>query len=137
MANLNIYVSAENNQTVSKFGVTKNDHVYFNNKDASNDLTIKVPPPSPICIGGRPTEMLQVLAGNSVKVKVCGAGEFKYEATIAGSGTEDPIVIIEPSMAFGAVLFSLGPAAVVGMLGLVVGGLIGKRMARNRPKTAA
>ena len=127
MAKLEIYVTAEGDNTVSQFYVSKSEHVWFNNQgDKPLEIVVKESSePGPVLCKGNnnqgPTTRFTVAAkgapggADQVKMRICDSYNgktFKYSAEIEGKVKEDPIIII------GRDSFRPGPAFNLADLGL-------------------
>ena len=121
---IRINVDATNNQTVSGFAVTDNGHITFHN-DAGATANVKFNGASPLCLGNNPQMSVDIDAGGQQPFKVCdGAGglQYKYTATVAGAGPEDPILIIERSSSGGG--SSTNPIFIIEMVPWIIGSFI-------------
>ena len=144
MAQLLIYVTARDGKTVSQYGVSDGQKVWFQN-DGTAELTIGFKPgQSPnlaFCKNknddhtkGEAT--LKVDAGKKKGVFVCSdfdGTSFGYTAQIAGTVLEDPIIIIQKDDWSGFI--AANPLAIgIGVATGIVVTLVAQRLfARKRP----
>jgi hypothetical protein len=122
-------------QTVSKFVVLENAQVTFINA-ATAQARVEFEGNGPLCMGSQKQNPVVIDPGQEQKLKVCVAdGQFKYQATVDGALTEDPILIVErlslqPGTEKKPIFIVEGiPMLVIGgLLGILVGYLISKRL---------
>ena len=146
MARLKIRVNEKNGKTVSKFAANKVGKVLFQN-DGTKALTVTIEGAtdtnSPLCdVDDNPVPSFAVPKNRTEVLWVCGDwSEFKYTAQIKDTQAEDPIVIIErqSSLVPGTepiVIFEKsgpigGSEALVGLVGLGIGAVVGIVLARS------
>lgn len=129
------------NQTVSQYTMAINDKIKFQNAHATGELEVKVKGSgqTPFCKGNE--EEVPVItvppASTSQAYHICNdfpSQQFAYEAMIAGSLKEDPIVIIEKANYFNFDLASalLGAASAVVVV-FVLKGVMKTRTTRPQP----
>jgi len=106
MADLQIIVEVQDNQTISNFSIPPSGKLVFKNGAAKGmgDLEIKPKSPTielPFCkSNGKDPESLPMIApGDDATVYICSnfTDRFFYTAQIGQAAIEDPIVIIEKS----------------------------------------
>ena len=143
MAQLEIYITAEGNNTVSQYYVSKTKHVTFYNQ-ADKVATIVVKDPVGLDVlcanpNSNPQVTFPVPAkdaqGNPghVKMFICKnyAGKtFKYSAQIDGLNIEDPIIIIGKDSLIPGPTFNLIDMS-LGLLGGIVLTLVALRLFRK------
>lgn len=146
MAQLEIYITAEGDNTVSQYYTPKTKHVTFYN-EAANVATIKVKAPVGVDVlckkgnGTDPTAEFTVPAQDTsgpgkVKMFVCKSYQgktFKYSAQIEGKNIEDPIIIIGKDSGLPGLTLNVADIG-LGLLGGVVLTLVAQRLfMRRRP----
>ena len=105
MANVNIAVTVQDNQTMSQYAMTKSGKVSFFNAGDGPLLVVTPKSGTPFCRhdGMTVVPRIEVPKGESRKVSICdlyGQGQFLYTAQIGTALPEDPIVILERSLKF-------------------------------------
>jgi hypothetical protein len=103
MAKLHIHVDDHCGRTVSKFGVGPDDEVEFFNDHPSKTLRISIQTDpkdgNALCCGGEGIDTFTVTPEERRRAfSICrtyAPATFKYTATLSGSESEDPIIIIE------------------------------------------
>ncbi|MEX0735318.1 MAG: hypothetical protein WD944_08740 [Steroidobacteraceae bacterium] len=97
-AQFNLRIFTENRKTHTRIPVKRKDTLVFHN-DSKETLRITVDKDDALLDCGKGVDLIKVEPGQSrslvVNPKYPVGSVFKYTATIAGSETEDPIIIIE------------------------------------------
>lgn len=144
MAQLQIYVTAQGGKTVSQYGVSEGQKIWFQN-DGAAELTIgfKVGQPETLKFCKNKNDEskdgeaeLKIAAGKKEGVFICSdfdGTSFGYNAQIAGTVLEDPIIIIQKDDWSGFI--AANPLAIgIGVAAGIVVTLVAQRLfARKRP----
>ena len=98
MAEISLRIFTENNKTHTKFAIARSDTLVFKN-DADMTLRVTVDKADALIEHGKEVDLFKVEPGEerafTVNQHYPLGSTFKYTATIAGSETEDPVIIID------------------------------------------
>ena len=146
MAQLEIYITVEGNNTVSQYYVSKTKHVTFYN-EADKVATIKVKDPVGVDVlcdkNGVVSNEFPVPAKDSngdpgsVERHICKGYEgktFKYSAQVEDTNMEDPIIIIGRDKAGPGPTYNLVDLG-LGLLAGIVLTLVAQRLFRKQRPT--
>lgn len=144
MAQLQIFVTAQGGRTVSQYGVSEGQKIWFQN-DGAAELTIGFKDGQPatlkFCKNKNDTSSdgeaeLKIPAGKKQGTFICSdfdGTSFGYKAQIAGTVLEDPIIIIQKDDWSGFI--AANPLAIgIGLAAGIAVTLLAQRLfARKRP----